>query len=80
VVDYVRYWTDRAETPTKTILAWLAPVDCRGATSKFHTWKDGMARSMNTMARSPGIIGSKRGSGLPFLSFTTGIPWKDTVG
>jgi len=40
VVDYVRYWIDRAETPTKTILAWLAPVDCRGATSQFPTWKD----------------------------------------
>lgn len=35
MVDYVRYWTDRAETPTKTILAWLEL-----ATSKFHTWKD----------------------------------------
>ena len=35
MVDYVRYWTDRAETPTKTILAWLEV-----ATSKFHTWKD----------------------------------------
>ena len=40
MVDYVRYWTDRAETPTKTILAWLAPVHFCGATSKFHTWKD----------------------------------------
>ena len=35
MVEYVRYWTDRAETPTKTILAWLEL-----ATSKFHTWKD----------------------------------------
>ena len=35
MVDGVRYWTDRAETPTKTILAWLEV-----ATSKFHTWKD----------------------------------------
>ncbi len=35
MVDYVRYWTDRAETSAKTILRWpdLAP-------SKFHTWKD----------------------------------------
>jgi transposase InsO family protein len=33
-VDYVRYWTDRAETPAKTLLAWLEL-----ATSKFHTWK-----------------------------------------
>ena len=40
MVEYVRYWTDRAETPTKTILAWLAPVNVCGATSKFHTWKD----------------------------------------
>lgn len=43
-MDYVRYWTDRAETSTKTIPAWLAPVDCRGATSKFHTWKDRYGR------------------------------------
>jgi transposase InsO family protein len=35
VVDYVRYWTDRAETPAKTILRWLDL-----APSKFHTWKD----------------------------------------
>jgi len=33
-VDYVRYWTDRAETPAKTLLAWLE----LGA-SKFHSWK-----------------------------------------
>lgn len=35
MVDYVRYWTDRAETPAKTLLAWLEL-----ATSKFHAWKD----------------------------------------
>ena len=35
MVDYVRYWTDRAETSAKTILRWLEL-----APSKFHTWKD----------------------------------------
>jgi transposase InsO family protein len=35
VVDYVRHWTDRAETPTKQLLSWLEL-----GTSKFHTWKD----------------------------------------
>jgi len=35
VVDDIRYWTDRAETPAKTILSWLDL-----ATSKFHTWRD----------------------------------------
>lgn len=34
-MDYVRYWTDRAETPAKTLLAWLEL-----GSSKFHTWKD----------------------------------------
>lgn len=33
-MDYVRYWTDRAETSAKTLLAWLE----LGA-SKFHSWK-----------------------------------------
>lgn len=35
IVDYVRYWTDRAETPAKTLLAWLEL-----GPSKFHSWKD----------------------------------------
>ena len=35
MVDYVRYWTDRAETSAKTILRWLDL-----APSQFHTWKD----------------------------------------
>lgn len=35
IVDYVRYWSRRAETPAKTLLAWLELP-----TSKFHTWKD----------------------------------------
>jgi len=34
-VDYVRYWTGRAETPAKRVLGWLEL-----GTSKFHTWKD----------------------------------------
>ena len=34
-MDYVRYWTDRAETPAKTLLAWLEL-----GPSKFHSWKD----------------------------------------
>ena len=33
-MDYVGYWTDRAETPARQILAWLE----LGA-SKFHSWK-----------------------------------------
>jgi putative transposase len=33
-VDYVGYWTDRAETSTRQMLAWLEL-----GTSKFHTWK-----------------------------------------
>ena len=35
IVDYVRYWTDRAETSAKTLLAWLEL-----GTSKFHSWED----------------------------------------
>lgn len=35
MVDYVRHWSDRAETPAQTLLAWLEL-----GTSKFHTWKD----------------------------------------
>lgn len=35
MVEYVRYWSDRAETPTKTTLDLLDL-----ATSKFRTWKD----------------------------------------
>lgn len=35
IVDYVRYWTERTETPAKQLLAWLEL-----ASSKFHTWKD----------------------------------------
>src|SRR5690606_8161840 len=34
IVDYVRYWSQRAETPAKTLLAWLDLP-----TSKFHNWK-----------------------------------------
>lgn len=35
IVDYIAYWTDRAELPVKQLLGWLEL-----ATSKFHTWKD----------------------------------------
>jgi putative transposase len=34
VVDYVRYWTERAKTPAHQLLAWLEL-----GTSKFHAWK-----------------------------------------
>lgn len=34
VVDFVVYWTDRAELPAKALLGWLALP-----TSKFHHWK-----------------------------------------
>jgi putative transposase len=33
-VDYVNYWTDRAELPAKSLLAWLDL-----GTSKFHNWR-----------------------------------------
>jgi transposase InsO family protein len=35
IVDYITYWTGRAEIPAKTLLAWL---ELRA--SKFHSWKD----------------------------------------
>jgi putative transposase len=35
IVDYLAYWTDRAEVPAKQLLAWL---ELRA--SKFHSWKD----------------------------------------
>jgi transposase InsO family protein len=35
VVDYVNYWTERAELPARRLLAWL-----QLSTSKFHQWKD----------------------------------------
>lgn len=34
IVDYLKYWNDRADIPVKQLLAWLDL-----ATSKFHTWK-----------------------------------------
>jgi len=34
-VDYIGYWTDRAELPAKQLLGWLGL-----SKSKFHTWKD----------------------------------------
>lgn len=34
MVDYVNYWTDRAEMPAKRLLRWLDL-----GTSKFHDWK-----------------------------------------
>lgn len=34
-MDYITYWTDRAEIPAKTLLAWLEL-----GTSKYHSWKD----------------------------------------
>lgn len=34
-MDYIGYWTDRAELPAKQLLGWLEL-----STSKFHTWKD----------------------------------------
>jgi len=35
IVDFIVYWTDRAEVPAKQLLAWL---ELRA--SKFHSWKD----------------------------------------
>jgi transposase InsO family protein len=35
IVDFIAYWTDRAEVPAKRLLAWL---ELRA--SKFHSWKD----------------------------------------
>jgi hypothetical protein len=35
IVDYIGYWTDRAELPAKQLLGWLEL-----GTSKFHTRKD----------------------------------------
>jgi putative transposase len=34
VVDYVNYWTERAELPARRFLSWLSL-----GTSKFHNWK-----------------------------------------
>ncbi len=34
-MDYITYWTDRAEIPAKTLLGWLEL-----GTSKYHSWKD----------------------------------------
>ena len=34
-MDYIAYWTDRAEIPAKKLLAWLEL-----GTSKFHSWKN----------------------------------------
>lgn len=34
-MDYIGYWTDRAELPAKQLLGWLEL-----STSQFHTWKD----------------------------------------
>ncbi len=35
IVDYVNYWTERAEFPARRFLAWLSL-----GTSKFHNWKE----------------------------------------
>lgn len=35
IVDYMKYWHERAEVPVKQLLHWLGL-----ATSKYHTWKD----------------------------------------
>ena len=34
MVDYLNYWTERAELPTRQLLAWLSL-----GTGKFHNWK-----------------------------------------
>ena len=34
IVDYLKYWTDRAETPMKQLLFWLEL-----GSSKYHTWR-----------------------------------------
>ena len=34
IVDYMKYWSERAELPTKCLLSWLGLP-----TSKYHTWK-----------------------------------------
>ena len=33
-MDYVKYWTDRAELPARQLLVWMGL-----GTSKFHSWK-----------------------------------------
>lgn len=48
IVDYVKHWTERAETSAKKLLAWIGL-----ATSKFHTWKDRYGRANEHNGKVP---------------------------
>lgn len=48
IVDYIGYWTERAELPAKQLLGWLEL-----GTSKFHTWKDRYGKANEHNGRIP---------------------------
>jgi len=47
-VDYIAYWTQRAEIPARQLLAWLEL-----ATSKFHNWKTRYGKTNEHNGRIP---------------------------
>lgn len=47
-MDYVRYWTKRAELPAKQLLAWM-----QLGTSKYHQWKDRYGKANEHNAEVP---------------------------
>jgi putative transposase len=47
-VDYIAYWTQRAEIPARQLLAWLEL-----ATSKFHDWKTRYGKTNEHNGRIP---------------------------
>ena len=47
-MDYVNYWTERAELPARRFLGWLAL-----GTSKFHNWKERYGKANEHNAQVP---------------------------
>ena len=48
IVDYMKYWTDRAEIPCKKLLAWL---ELRA--NKYHQWKDRYGKANDHNGKTP---------------------------
>ena len=74
-MDYVGYWTKRAEVPARQMLRWMAL-----STSKFHNWKDRYGKANEHNGQIPRDFWLEDWEKQRSSTTTTSIPWKATGG
>ena len=71
MVDYVRYWSNQAETPAKQILAWMGVPE-----GTYYKWRKRYGQVNEHNGWILATTGWKTGRGGRSSTATANTPWK----